>query len=248
MASEVGAGGRVTDAAALLSACRYSRGAARAAAFQALGRRLYRVLWPRVQSDPRLADLAEDCVQDALVKVWRSLEAGQGPDQADRFLSWAARIAVNTLVSELRKHDAAAAVARPKRVGLRRQVSLDELAAPEDGPARELAATDPGMDERLAQRELATLLAEIHDHPGISAQSRTVLLNGYLGEWDDDELAHLLDTTRANVHVIRSRDLAKLRADSAYMARLYRATGADSAPTGASTAPRSASDERSEAT
>src|SRR5262245_25375820 len=93
------------DAAALLAACRSAPPAERAAAFQTLGRLMYRVLWPRVAHDPPLAELAEDCVQDALVKVWRNLEAGRGPDHPERFVSWAARIAANTLVSELRKVD-----------------------------------------------------------------------------------------------------------------------------------------------
>jgi RNA polymerase sigma factor (sigma-70 family) len=229
------------DAAALLVACRSSQGRQRAEAFQGLGRLMYRVLWPRVQGDPRLTALAEDCVQDALVKVWRALEAGQGPDRPDRFLSWSARIAANTLVSELRKLDPGATVARPKRVGLRHQVSLEELARPDDGPAREPAAADEALDERVARQEVAALLAEIHDHSGISAQSRTVLLYGYLDEWDDDDLASELATTRANVHVIRSRDLAKLRADGVFVARLAAAVGPGAAAPPARVSPRSAS-------
>jgi RNA polymerase sigma factor (sigma-70 family) len=217
---------RSTAAAELLAACRAGQAATRAEAFQLLGRQLYRVLWPRVQSDPRLAALAEDCVQDALVKVWRALEAGQGPEHPERFVSWAARIAVNTLVSELRRLDPGAAVTRPKRVRLRSQVSLDELAAPDEGPGRELPAGDPALDEQAARQELVALLAEIQRHPAVSVQSRIVLLRGYLEEWDDDELARHLGTTRANVHVIRCRDLAKLRADAVYMARLTEITGA----------------------
>ncbi len=208
------------DAARLMAACRSAAPDERATAFQSLGRRMYRLLWPRVRHDPRLAALAEDCVQEALVKVWRALEEGRGPDHPDRFVSWAARVAANTLVSELRKVDPAASVARPKRVGLRRQVSLEATAEPDEGPARELAVDEDRLEARAAQAELAALLAEIRDMDGLSVPSRTVLLQGYLAEWDDDELATHLGTTRANVHVIRSRDLAKLREDAAFMARL----------------------------
>lgn len=209
-----------SEPAALLAACRSGPLGERAAAYQTLGRLMFRVLWPRVRHDPRLTAMAEDCVQEALVKVWRALEDGRGPDHPDRFVSWSARVAANTLVSELRKVDPAATVTRPKRVGLRRQVSLEAAAETEDGPARELAVGEDEAEARATQAELATLLAEIREMESLSAHSRTVLLHGYLAEWDDEELAVHLGTTRTNVHVIRSRDLAKLRADADFMRRL----------------------------
>jgi RNA polymerase sigma factor (sigma-70 family) len=224
------------EPAALLEACRSAPPAERAAAYQDLGRRMYRLLWPRVRHDPALVNLAEDSVQDALVKVWRALEAGRGPDHPDRFVSWAGRVAANTLVSELRKVDPSADVARPKRVGLRRQDSLEAALDPETGPSREPADTGAGPEEQAEGRQLAEVLVEIHDLSAVSAASRTVLLRGYLAEWDDDELAEHLGVTRANVHVIRCRDLAKLRADEGYMARLRAAAGRSAAgPPAAST-------------
>lgn len=188
---------------------------------------MFRMLWPRVRHDPQLASLAEDCVQDALVKVWRALEEGRGPDHPDRFVSWAGRVAANTLVSELRKLDPAADVTRPKRVGWRRQVSLDAALEPDEGPARELPALAPSPEERAAAGQLTELLLEIHGVGAISEASRTVLLQGYLAEWDDDELAAHLDTTRANIHVIRSRDLVKLRGEAGFMDRLAAMLGRD---------------------
>jgi DNA-directed RNA polymerase specialized sigma24 family protein len=123
-------------------------------------------------------------------------------------------------VSELRKVDPAADVVRPKRVGWRRQVSLEAAATPDEGPSREPPAPGPSPEALVVDAELAALLMEIHDIQDISEASRTVLLRGYLAEWDDDELASFLATTRANVHVIRSRDLAKLRGAADFMDRL----------------------------
>jgi transcriptional regulator len=47
-----------------------------------------------------------------------------------------------------------------------------------------------------------------------------VLARGFLEGVEDEELADLLGTTRANVHVIRCRDLAKLREDESFLAQL----------------------------
>ena len=58
------------------------------------------------------------------------------------------------------------------------------------------------------------------DRQGNIVLSRRVLLEGYIGGLDDDELAASLGTSRANVHVIRHRDLAKLRRVDDYMRRL----------------------------
>lgn len=182
------------------------------------------MLWPRVARDPRLEHLAADCTQEALFKIHQQLSSGRGPEDPDRFLAWAARIAANRLLDQLRLLEPATAAGRARRVALSRQQSL-EAAAAEEGPslsdrlADDAAAAPPQAAEA---RALLELLGRIRTVAAVSERSRTVLLRGYLEEWDDEELAQALGTSRGNVHVIRCRDLDKLRGDPDFMAELRR--------------------------
>jgi len=210
------------DSKALYDACRAPSAAARGAAFEDLGRRLYRALWPQVQADPRLEHLAADCAQDALVTIWQQLDAGRGPDQPESYLGWAVRIATNKLVDELRKLEPAPRVHRAKRVALSQQLRL-ETAETADGHPMADRIADPGapdLDAALSYAEIHAVLGEIHHIRAVSENSRIVLLKGYLEGWEDDDLARHLGTTARNIHVIRCRDLAKLRDDASFMARL----------------------------
>lgn len=211
-----------SDARALHDACISESELERVAAFERLGQMFHRMLWPRVSRDPRLHHLARDCAQDALVKVWEHLDEERGPDDPDRFIGWATRIATNTLLDELRRLQPVTRVHRSKRVALSQQVRMD-VAATEEGRtlAERLADEDaPDAEHRLAYQEIHALLSEIHHVRSVSENSRTVLLKGFLEGWEDEELARHLETSRRNVHVIRCRDLAKLRADPAFMDRL----------------------------
>lgn len=212
------------DAAALHDACRDADPRVRAEAFRRLGQLLYRLVWPRVRERPDLHGLAEDAAQEALVTVWRQLEAGRGPEERERFVGWAARIAVNKLLDGLRRIEPEGAPERTRRVAASRQVSLD-AAAGDDARAATLGerladADAPPADAGAFARGLRDVLWRIRDVSSVSERSRTVLLLGYLEDWDDAELAEHLGTTRANVHVIRCRDLAKLRGDAAFMRAL----------------------------
>lgn len=216
------------DAAALLAACRDDDPRTRAEAFQRLGRLLYRLLWPRVRARSDLHDLAEDAAQEALVSVWRQLDAGRGPEDPDRFVGWAARIAVNKLLDALRRREPEGDPERARRVAASRQISLDAAAGDDERAAplgERLADPDaPDADEGALARGLRDVLWRIRDVASVSEASRTVLLRGYLEDWDDAQLAEHLGTTRANVHVIRCRDLAKLRSDDAFMRALREVT------------------------
>ena len=146
----------------------------------------------------------------------------------DSFLAWAARIAANRLVDHMRLLEPATAAARARRVALSRQVSLDApLGGDEDRPLGELLAADGGAEggsdaQTLEAQELLALLSRIRTIRSVSEQSRTVLLRGYLQEEDDEDLAAELDTNRRNIHVIRCRDLEKLRRDEDFMMALRR--------------------------
>ncbi len=210
------------ESRSLYAAVRSASSAERVAAFEALGQRLYRALWPHVQSDPRLHHLAADAAQDALVTIWQQIDAGRGPEQADSFIGWALRIATNKLVDELRKLEPSPRVHRSKRVALSQQLRLETAETPEGHPLAD-RITDPAapdVEAELIYAEIHTVLAEIHHIRAVSENSRIVLLRGFLEGWEDEDLAEHLGTTTRNVHVIRCRDLAKLRQDDGFMARL----------------------------
>ncbi len=165
-------------------------------------------------------------MQEALEAIWRALEADRGPDAPERFVAWSAMIVVNKLREAIRRLEPKGAAGRTRRVALSRQRSLEAPPRPGELPLADRLQDAEGRD---AEDELETKesYARIRDTIGdiagldaVSEASRTVLLRGFLEDWDDAALADHLGTTRANVHVIRSRDLAKLRAHPEFMTRL----------------------------
>ena len=217
------------DGRQLYNACR-ATGAERDEAMQALGRYLYQVAYNLIRDRAQLHDLAEDCSQEALVTIWQSLDSVEDPD---RFLSWAARIAINKVYDSCRRLGVGPAAEpgtpesngqspRRRRVPIGRQDSLEQIREG-GGQLQDIVADAPAAepDITFARRELADLLTEsIAHHPDVSAQSKIVLIRGFLSDWDDGMLATDLHTSRSNVHTIRSRDLAHLRDDENFLAML----------------------------
>lgn len=219
---------RLTEAevVALHDACRAEDVATQEGAYQRLGGLLYRIVWQRVAATPELHELAADCTQEALVTIWQRLAAGQGPASAEHFVAWAAVIAVNKLREDLRRRNPSGEKRPTKRVAERHVLSLDAPVADDSLPIGErLRSADDSPEDVVAQSDLARLVATIPEVPGVSDASRTVLLYGYIGDWSDQELARHLSTTPANVQVIRSRDLAKLRQSADFAARAREAMG-----------------------
>ena len=104
------------DARALYERCCSPAPHVCSAAFQELGAFLLRVALARLKDQPHLAHLAEDCAQQALLIVWRKLQAGHGPARTEWFLTWSAGIVIHRLLDERR------------RAARSRATSLDELA------------------------------------------------------------------------------------------------------------------------
>lgn len=216
----------------LYETCRREGTPEQAAAFQTLGRYLYRVAWHLVSSRPALHDLPEEATQEALVTIWQNLSTLEDPD---RFLPWASRVVVNKLYDALRRlgitteEESPAASGQPGVGGSRRRrippsltESLDAAWREEGGPVALPADAAAAEGEAIyANKERRQWLLEtIAHHPNLSDNSKLVLLRGYLWDWDDGQLAALLNTPRSNVHTIRSRDLAALRADETFHRRL----------------------------
>jgi len=216
------------DAAALLDQCRSPAEQERQVAFQTLGRLLYRLLLPRVRDDPRREHLAADSAQEALVVVWQRLSNDQGPAVPASFVSWAARIALNKLLDAQRRLEPVGQARRPRRVALSRQVRLDAAAEADEGRALDDRLPDPTTEDGGAlamTADLRRLILQVGQVAGVSEASKTVLLYGFLADWDDDELAAHLGTSRNNIHVIRCRDLTRVRGDTAFLDHLRSALG-----------------------
>jgi RNA polymerase sigma factor (sigma-70 family) len=216
------------DSQTLYTLCRQEGTSAQAAAFQELGTYLHRVAFYLVRGRPELHDLAEDCTQEALLTIWRSLDTCQKPD---RFLSWATCIVINKMRDEFRRlgmtgvpvaaaeGTPAAQMPRRRRVPL---AQLESLSADEETPLLDLlVGQEAEAAERYERTETRSLLLQgIARHPDLSAASKLVLLRGFLEDRDDGDLARDLHTSRSNVHTIRCRDLAALRRDAAFVQKL----------------------------
>jgi RNA polymerase sigma factor (sigma-70 family) len=215
-----------SDGRKLYEACR-TAGPAQAEAFQSLGRYLYQVAYNLVRDRAQLRDLAEESTQEALITIWQSID---GVDDPDRFLSWSARVVINKVYDACRRlgvglgneqsgEEGLAQPVRRRRVPLSKQNSLDQIRE-EGGQLGDIIADAPQAlpDASYGRRELLELLTTgIARHPGLSDQSKIVLIRGFLDDWDDGVLAELLHTTRSNVHTIRSRDLGYLREDATFL-------------------------------
>lgn len=209
------------EARALWVACQAEDLPERERAFQRLGELLYRLLWQRVKDDPRLQDLAEEAMQESLVIVWQQLAAGRGPDRPESFVSWAAVIALNKLREMIRRLNPSPEIRPAKRIALDRQTSLDAPPAGGGPPLGERLPAESGDAEAaLARRERRALAEALATSSRLSSRARFVLLKGFIEDWDDAAIAAGLGTTAANVHVIRCRALARLRADPDLMARV----------------------------
>jgi RNA polymerase sigma factor (sigma-70 family) len=207
------------DARALHEGCLSVDEHKRSAAFEQLGGLLHRIALARLRARPQLA---EECAQEAMVTIWRRLSAGRGPREPERFVSWSARIVVNKALDEIRKREPSPQVHRSKRVAQSRQTSLDAPRLDGERTLGELLPDAEALDaeERAAYLDVRRTLTRLAEVEGVSERSRVVLARGFLEGVEDEELADLLGTTRANVHVIRCRDLAKLREDESFLAQL----------------------------
>lgn len=194
------------DAAAneqLYAACRADGSLEQIAAFEQLWASCYRVAYGMLRARPDGEARAADCAQIALIKIQRSLDQCHSPE---RFLSWAAQITRRAVLDDLR------------RPGERRR---DDLAAAEDLPA----PTAP-PEAALEEAELGALLREAIGSGRLSPRSQRVVLGRYFREESDEILATAESALAgatvlpSHVQVTRAKNLAKLRADAALLARL----------------------------
>ncbi|MEM7126529.1 MAG: sigma-70 family RNA polymerase sigma factor [Chloroflexota bacterium] len=181
------------------------------AGMQRLGECLMPVARGQLNSERFDDDFVQDCVQLALISIWETLKKGIHPDSPATFLAWCRRITVNKCIDEVRK------------VKRRPADSLNELHDESTvTPLQSSAALDSTWPEPQVAltEERQELLLSLQTHPKLSGKSKTVLIEGFLLEQSDAEVAPLVPTPISNVRLIRFRNLKKLRDDSNFIERL----------------------------
>ena len=183
--------------------------------FQRLGNYLLPVVRRQLNQHWYDHTVVEDCVQDALRDIWRAMQQGNGPQSPDTFWAWAIKIAQRRGLDKVRY--------------LRRR-QTETLPSEEEGegmPSASIESTLPDEQPEtrfLLDEKLITLVLTIHNHPKLSDKSKAILIEGFLFEKTDVELARALLTPQSNIRLIRHRNLEKLRDDSNFLAALQQNT------------------------
>jgi RNA polymerase sigma-70 factor (ECF subfamily) len=178
-------------AADLLWVARVQNGDEEAA--RMLVERLYPTIMRTVRSHLPRRTHEEDLAQAVYTKVFHKLDQFSGLAPLEH---WAARIAVNTCLNQL-KHEAA----RP-------EVRMGDLTEEEEAVIQQLARTaeDPPNERRTAARELLdNLLKRLRPD-----EARVIRLL-YVEEWSTEEISHLTGWSVSLVKVKAFRTRQKMR-------------------------------------
>jgi RNA polymerase sigma factor (sigma-70 family) len=199
------------DSQTLYALCRSANPAEVHEGFQRLGGYLLVVARSTLNAVLFDQSVVEDSVQEALKDIWLRLSRDQGPEKADYFYSWALSIVNHKCIDKLRS------------VQRHRTTSLEEVDHEEDmlpvGDTESEYASYPEQLVLLNEMKVKLLL-DLHRHPKLSEDSRVVLVQGFLFEKTDAELAALLGVAQPNIRLIRHRNLQKLRQDVDWIAEI----------------------------
>jgi RNA polymerase sigma factor (sigma-70 family) len=190
------------DSVELYSAIQSPNTEAQRTAFEVLSVQLLRIARSMLREQPDGDDLAEDCVQMALIKIRHNLAQCRNPAA---FREWAAQVLRRIVIDELR---------RPE---YRRRASLPD----DDHPDWQAAP-----QQSLSTDDLHTLLLDVIEHGPLSDRSRRVVIGRYFEEQPDEALARV-ESERSgqtvlpsHIQVTRAKNLAALRRDAALVERL----------------------------
>ncbi|MCL4862765.1 MAG: RNA polymerase sigma factor [Caldilineaceae bacterium] len=182
----------------LYDACRSAELTVQSTGYQALWRYLYPFVFHMVRQQPDADDLAQDCAQQALVRIHQRLLECYEPNA---FRGWARRIAGNLTIDELRRR--------------RRLVPLPD--EEEGGQAAPASAPYPMPDAtalaNLADEEIRALLTQAP----LSERSQRAILGRYFDDIPDEALAQVesdlagAPVLPSHIQVTRAKNLAKLR-------------------------------------
>lgn len=187
------------QSATLYVACRSPDGAVQHNAYQTLWSYLYPLVLHLVRHQPDADELAQDCAQQALIRIHERLLECHAPDA---FRTWARRIATNLTIDELR---------RRRRFTPLSEVEYQPIATSNWG-AREPAPAESVL-ALVGQQELRDLLSRAP----ISDRSRRAVIGRFLDDLSDEMLAQAEGELAAtpvlpsHIQVTRAKNLAKLR-------------------------------------
>jgi RNA polymerase sigma-70 factor (ECF subfamily) len=177
-------------------------------AFELLFRELYAICLFMLQnaqvSEPY--ELAKDCTQEAIVKVWKNLPTCQQPDS---FRSWARTIIRNQTLNE---------ITRIKRHH-EETIESDEAQLVEDHANTPQVA----LDKAEKYGALLDLLAA----SPISFRSRYVIIGKYLMQMTEDEICTALQEREgglikpSHVQVTRAKNFKKIYGDADLLSRFW---------------------------
>lgn len=178
--------------------------------FQRLGECLLPVARSQLNEQDFDHAVVQDCVQEALQAIWLRLKQDRGPQMPEAFLAFAVQITRHRCIDRYRYE---------KR---RASESLEAAQGEDVQPTAALGSSPELLPEHLVILDEAktTLLVSIHHHPKLTDRAKSVLIEGYLFEKTDAELAQELSTTEGNIRIIRCRGLKLLRTDETLMAAL----------------------------
>jgi len=188
-----------TDNAVLYTACQSINEAVQSAAYQALWDYLYRIAWQVVNDQRDVADLAQDCAQEALIRVHKRLAECNDPAS---FKAWAGKIVSNIAIDALRQRKRLV----PWEPG-------DETADKDTDP---LADSPSGLEDIVLEKISLAELRKLLNQAPISARSLRAVQGRYLDDQSDEILAQT-ESELANrrvlpshLQVTRSKNMRKL--------------------------------------
>lgn len=171
--------------------------------FELLGNYLFLILRSRLNQNRFDEMFVHDCAQTALENIWKAIAQGKGPDSASTFLGWSVKVASNRCIDRLRYES--------RRTTEELSREIEDAFVSVDANLETMVT----LDEKKIE-----LLTSLRRHPALSEKSKTIVIQGYLFDQTDSELAQLLATKQSNVRVIRHRNLEKLKHDAAFTAQL----------------------------
>ena len=183
------------DAATLYQNCRSADPELQSAAYRILWRMLYQSAWHLVYDQVDGTDLAEDCAQQALVRIHQRLHECNQPAA---FFSWSQRIVANLTIDELRRRKRFSGSTRSQD---EQQSQLENV---------------PVVPTTLDQLEISELRSLLQQAP-ISERSRRVVVGRFFDQSEDEQLAQVERelsgeaVLSSHVQVTRAKNLAKLR-------------------------------------
>jgi RNA polymerase sigma factor (sigma-70 family) len=190
------------------TACRSAGTLYQRRALEELHRYLYSVAWHYTHGDP---SVAEDCAQEALIDAWQHLDQVQDPGA---FMHWASMIVYHRVV---RKVNEGTQVVKNDEESIRqsREVSETDLVSQTDAPGDDelMSAYDQPAPSDPSPAMTAELRAKLEAaiNQCLGGQQPAVIIGLFLDDKSAKEMADELGTTPANVWVLKSRGLQKLR-------------------------------------